>query len=169
MEEEDPDSPPVASPPRTTTEPSEMEVQIEEPARKEESGAENVVASPPSPPAPAPEPATNASSPGHGSGTKEIDPEVQITGSHQGPVPSASQALTKIITPEVKVDPSAKGKDPVSSLDLAALDSMSTPALCEEYFSRIAYHKNLESELVTLLQKRYQVHNFYCPFTSCNL
>ena len=128
-----------------------MEVQFEETGQKEESAAENVVESPPSPPAATPEPTANAPSPGNGSGTKEVDPDVQITGSHQGPVPGASQVLAKVIMPEIKVDPSAKGKDPVSSLDLATLNSMSTPALCEEYFSRIAHHKNLETELVSLL------------------
>ena len=161
-EEEDPESSPAASPQHTTAEPSVMEVQIEEPVQKEESGAENVVASPPSPPAPAPEPTKNTPSPGHGSGTKEVEPEVLITGSHQGPAPGVSQVLAKIVAPEVKVDPSAKGKDPVSSLDLATLDSMSTPALCEEYFSRLAHHKNLETELVSLLQKRYQVLFYLC-------
>ena len=144
-----------------------MEVQVEEAGQKEESGGENVVISPPSPHAAAPEPNTDAPSPGKGSGTKEADPEVQVTKSHQGPAPGPSQVLAKVTTPEVKVDPSAKGKDPVSSLVLAALDSMSTPALCEEYFSRLAYHKNLETELVTLIQKRFQVTNFSCPFTSC--
>ena len=134
-----------------------MEVHVEEQGQKEESSAENVVASPPSPPAPAPEPTANAPSPGDGSGTKEIDPEVQITGSHKGPAPGVSTAIAKVTVPEIKVDPNAKGKDPAPSLDLATLDSMSTPALCEEYFSRLAQHKNLESELVSLLQKRYQV------------
>ena len=151
--EEDPESSPAASPPPTRTDPSPMEVQVEETGQKEESGAENVVASPPSPPAPAPEPTANAPSPGDGSGTKEVDPEVQITGSKQGPVPGVSTAIAKVSAPEIKVDPSAKGKDPVPSLDLAALNSMSTPALCEEYFSRLAHHKNLETELVSLLQK----------------
>ena len=87
---------------------------------------------------------------------------MQITGSHQGPAPGVSTVLAKVTTPEVKVDPSTKGKDPVTSLDLAALDSMSTPALCEEYFSRLAQHKNLETELVSLLQKRYQVLFYLC-------
>ena len=133
-----------------------MEVQVEEAGQKEESGAENVVTSPPSPPV-APKPSPDAQSPGHGSGTKEVDPEVQITGSKQGPAPGVSTAIAKVTAPEIKVDPSAKGKDPVASLDLATLNSMSTPALCEEFFSRLAHHKNLETELVSLLQKRYQV------------
>ena len=154
--EEDPESSPTASPPPARTEPSPMEVQVEETGQKEESGAENVVTSPPSPPV-APKPSPDAQSPGHGSGTKEVDPEVQLTGSKQGPAPGVSTAIAKVTAPEIKVDPSAKGKDPVASLDLATLNSMSTPALCEEYFSRLAHHKNLETELVSLLQKRYQV------------
>ena len=99
MEEEDPDSSPAASPPRTTTDPTPVEVRVEEPAQKEESGAENVVASPPSPPTAAPEPTANAPSPGHGSGTKEVDPEVQITGSHKGPTPGMSTAIAKVTAP----------------------------------------------------------------------
>ena len=165
--EEDPESSPAASPPPATAEPSQMEVHVEEQAQKEESSAENVIASPPSPPPAAPKTSPDAQSPGHGSGTKDVDPEVQITGSKQGPAPGVSTAIAKVTAPEIKVDPSAKGKDPVPSLDLAALDSMSTPALCEEYFSRIAHHKNLETELVSLIQKRYQVLNFSCLFTSC--
>ena len=160
--EEDSDSPPAASPPHATAEPSPTEVHVEEPAQKEESAAENVVASPRSPPLAAPQPSPTAQSPGLGSGTKEDEKEVLITGSKQGPAPGVSKVIAKVTVPEIKLDPSAKGKDPVPSLDLAALDSMSTPSLCEQYFTRLAHHKNLETELVSLIQKRYQVLIFSC-------
>ena len=140
-----------------------MEAHIEEPVDRDEP-MEHVTpaASPKSPVAPVPEPSPAAHSPGLGSGTKED--EVQVTGTRHVPVQSAPEALTKVPTPDAKPASPAKGKDPTPSSDLPALDSMSVPALCDEYFSRLAQHKNLETELVALIQKRYQVHFLFLAF-----
>ena len=164
MLDKEPGSPPAASPPTTTTVSSPMEAHTEEPAQRDEP-AENLTASPRSPPTPAPEPSPAAQSPGLGSGTKED--EVQVTGTRHVPVQDAPEVLAKVTTPAAKPVPSAKGKDPVPAADLPALDSMSTPALCDEYFSHLAQHNNMETELVAMIQKRYQVH-FFLVFTfSC--
>ena len=112
-----------------------MEAHIEEPAQRDEPMEHSTpVASPKSPIAPAPTPSPPAQSPGLGSGTKENDDEVQITGLKQNPVTGPSTAMAKVTTSEVKPATAAKGKDPVPLIDLPALDSMSTSALVKNTF-----------------------------------
>ena len=129
-----------------------MEAHIEESVDRDEPMEHlTPVASPKSPITPAPEPSLAAQSLGLGSGTKED--EVQVTGARHVPVQDAPEVLAKVLAPDAKPASPAKGKDPAPSSDSPALDSMSVPALCDEYFSRLAQHKNLETELVTLIQK----------------
>ena len=78
-----------------------------------------------------------------------------ITRSRQGPVPNPSVLVRS--TPDPKPSAAAKGKDTTSITTLLALGSLSTPALYEEYFTRLAQHKQLESDLVAHMQKRHQV------------
>ena len=170
MLDDDPDSTPTASPPpATTTEPSPMEAHTEEPAQKD--GPSVIFATPPrSPNTTAPEPpqaaqSPHVQSPGLGSGTKETDAETTLT--RQIPVPACREIPTSVPAPEVRPVSAPKGKDPAPSTDLPALDSMSVPALCEEYFSRLAKHKTLQTELVAMIQKRYQVYFLHCPYFFC--
>ena len=160
--DEDPESPPATSPPPATTEPSPMEAHIEELEDKDEPTEQATpVASPKNIVDPVPESSPAAHSPGLGSGTKED--EVQVTGTRHVPVQSAPETLAKVPAPDADPATPAKNKDPASSSNSPALDTMSVPALCDEYFSRLAQHKTLETELVALIQKRYQVP----IFTSC--
>ena len=118
------------------------------------------VSSPKKPVDPVPESSPAAHSPRLGSGTKED--EVQVTGTRHVPVQGAPETLVKVQTPSAKPTSPAKGKNPAPSSDLPALEAMSIPSLCEEYFTRLSQHKNLETELVSLIQKRYQVLIFSC-------
>ena len=144
--EEDPESPPAASPRPATTEPSPMEAHIEEPEDKDEPRKQaSPAASPKNVVDPVPESSPAAHSPGLGSGTKED--EVQVTGTRHVPVQGAPETLAKVPAPDANPASPAKGKNPAPSSDLPALGAMSVPALCDEYFSRLAQHKNLETEL----------------------
>ena len=92
----------------------------------------------------------------------------RVTGTRHVPVQGAPETLAKVPAPDANPASPAKGKNPAPSSDLPALGAMSVPALCDEYFSRLAQHKNLETELVALIQKRYQVHTSLLAFTfSC--
>ena len=102
-----------------------------------------------------PEPAQAEQSPGQGSGTKEG--KVEITGTGNTPVKDTVDVLAKATTPEAKPTPSSRGKDPVPYSELLALESMSMLELCEEYFTRLAQHKNLEGDLVNMMQKHHKV------------
>ena len=160
--DEDPESSPAASPPPTTTEPSPTEAHIEKLEDKDEPKEQTTPAASPKDAVDLmPESSPAAHSPGLSSGTKED--EVQVTGTQQVPVQNTPETLAKVPAPDADPATPAKNKNPASSSNSPSLDTMSVPALCDEYFSRLAQHKTLETELVILIQKRYQVPTF----TSC--
>ena len=143
-----------------------MEVHVEDRAAEGEKEPAKSSANPPKSPTtmhatevPIPE----AQTPRSGSGTKVDDSDVLITRSHQGHVPDPSILVCS--TPDLKPSTAAEGKDAAPITTLLALGSLSTQALYEEYFSRLAQHKQLESDLVAHMQKRHQVRiTSYCSF-----
>ena len=86
-----------------------------------------------------------------------MEEDVLITGSHQIPTEKVVTTMAKVNTPEVKLGPSAHGKGPIVYTELPPLDSMSIPALWDEYLARLSNHKEMEVNLVSTMHKKHVV------------